>query len=74
MLTNEIWLRKTIVYLKSVLLIHRKLSPFPAREGIDKSQFCFQILIYRGEIVYVNKGNSLRHFPRKMPPPSAEGG
>ena len=39
MLTNKIWLRKTIVCLKSVLLIHHKWSPFPSGEGIDKSQF-----------------------------------
>ena len=38
-LTNEIWLRKTIVFTNRVLLIHRKRSPFPAGEGIDKSQF-----------------------------------
>jgi hypothetical protein len=35
MLTNEIWLRKTIVFTNRVLLIHRKRSPFPAGEGID---------------------------------------
>ena len=39
MLTNEIWLRKTIVFTNRVLLIHRKRSPFPAGEGIVKSQF-----------------------------------
>ena len=39
MLTNEIWLRKTIVFTNRVLLIHRKRSPFPAGEGIVKPQF-----------------------------------
>ena len=42
MLTNDIWLRKTIVFTNRVLLIRQlSVATFPAGEGKGKPQFSF---------------------------------